>query len=158
MLWFVLATILATIAGKVADWIDMTDEFVYERLAISISRYHSLLPRIHGAVITLTQLYPPLIAPIFPDGTVPDDLERPHPRRLGDELRGDPGVPARPPRLRQSVGRLAAGGRLADDPLDDLLAVPRHRDRCLSAVSWTMLAVHRSVAAPAGRTTSSRSS
>ena len=79
VLWFVLATILATIAGKVADWNDMTDELVWERLAISIWQYHSLLPRLHGEVIkNLAQLYPALISPIFAGGGVPGDLKNAH--------------------------------------------------------------------------------
>ncbi len=79
LLWFVLATILATIAGKVADWNDMTDELVWERLAISIWQYHSLLPRLHGEVIkNLAQLYPTLISPIFAGGGVPGELKNAH--------------------------------------------------------------------------------
>ena len=42
VLWFVLATVLATITAKVADWNDMTDELVWERLAVSIWQYHSI--------------------------------------------------------------------------------------------------------------------
>ncbi len=79
VLWFALATILATIAGRVADWNDMTDELVWERLAISIWQYHSLLPRLHGEVIkNLAQLYPMLISPIFAGGGVPGDLKNAH--------------------------------------------------------------------------------
>ncbi len=43
-LWFALGTVLALIAGRVADWNDMTDELVWERLAISVWQWHSLIP------------------------------------------------------------------------------------------------------------------
>ncbi len=43
----------------------MTDELVYERLAISVGRTGSPLPAIHGVFVrSLDQLYPWLIAPI----------------------------------------------------------------------------------------------
>jgi hypothetical protein len=63
------------VTGRVRDWFDMTDELRYERLAISIARTHSLVPRIHGLdVQSFSQLYPLLIAPIFAHGYVPHDL------------------------------------------------------------------------------------
>ena len=84
----------------------MTDELVWERLAISIWQYHSLLPRLHGEVIkNLAQLYPALISPIFAGRRRPErPEERAHPRRVGDELRRDPGLPAREARHRAGAG------------------------------------------------------
>ena len=78
-LWVVLATILSLIAERVRDWNAMTDELVYERLAISIVQTHSLIPRLHGDVVrSFAQLYPTLIAPWFAHGYVPHDLVNAH--------------------------------------------------------------------------------
>ena len=57
----------------------MTDELVWERLAISVGQWHSVLPRLHGEVIrSLSQLYPLLLAPFFWSGFVSTDLQRAH--------------------------------------------------------------------------------
>ena len=78
-LWVVLATILSLIAERVRDWNAMTDELVYERLAISIVQTHSLLPRLHGDVVrSFAQLYPMMIAPWFAHGYVPHNLVNAH--------------------------------------------------------------------------------
>ncbi|MDX6566490.1 MAG: hypothetical protein QOE10_2152, partial [Gaiellales bacterium] len=78
-LWGVLGTILSLIAARVTDWNAMTDELVYERLAISIAQTHSILPRLHGEVVrSLAQLYPMLISPWFSHGYVPENLKNAH--------------------------------------------------------------------------------
>src|SRR5215475_10134125 len=57
----------------------MTDELVYERLAISVSQLRSPLPHLHGELVrSLAQLYPALISPFFTTGYVPTDLVRAH--------------------------------------------------------------------------------
>jgi hypothetical protein len=56
--------VLAWLCSRVADWAVMTDELLYERLAISVSR--GGVPRLHGELVdVLTLLYPLLIAPVF---------------------------------------------------------------------------------------------
>jgi hypothetical protein len=78
-LWAVLAAILSVLAAQVRDWNAMTDELVYERLAISVAQSHSLLPRLHGELIrSLAQLYPVLISPWFTWGHVPENLRNAH--------------------------------------------------------------------------------
>ncbi len=78
-LWLAAGIGLSALTGRVRDWFDMTDELRYERLAISIARTHSLVPRIHGVdVQSFSQLYPLLIAPIFAHGLVPQDLVHAH--------------------------------------------------------------------------------
>ena len=78
-LWVVLAWGLSAITTRSRDWFDMTDELRYERLAISIARTHSLVPRTHGVDIhSFSQLYPLLIAPGFAHGYVPHDLHVAH--------------------------------------------------------------------------------
>ena len=78
-LWVLAALGLSELTGRVTDWFDMTDELRYERLAISIARTGSVLPRIHEtSVRDIDQLYPMLIAPFFAHGTVAFDLHQAH--------------------------------------------------------------------------------
>jgi len=57
----------------------MTDELLYERLAISIAHLGSPLPHIHGELIgNVNQLYPLLLAPLFHDALVPTALHDAH--------------------------------------------------------------------------------
>ncbi|MDP9224204.1 MAG: hypothetical protein M3P18_10175 [Actinomycetota bacterium] len=74
-LWFALAAGLAVLTSQVVDWYVMTDELLYERLAISIATLGSPFPHIHGEVIgNVNQLYPLLLAPLFHDTLVPSAL------------------------------------------------------------------------------------
>ncbi|CAN5334061.1 hypothetical protein BH18ACT12_BH18ACT12_04360 [soil metagenome] len=57
----------------------MTDELLYERLAISIVHLGSPLPYIHGELIgNVNQLYPLLLAPLFHETLVPSALHDAH--------------------------------------------------------------------------------
>ena len=38
-IWLVAGVALAQVTGRVADWFVMTDELLYERLAISVARW-----------------------------------------------------------------------------------------------------------------------
>ena len=79
VLWLMFGGALAWITSRVADWFVMTDELLYERLALSIDRLHSPLPRVHDvAIANLNQLYPLVLAPVFATGTVADGLHRAH--------------------------------------------------------------------------------
>jgi hypothetical protein len=79
VLWLVLAGCLAVATTRVVDWFVMTDELLYERLALSIARTGSPLPRVHGVLISnINQLYPLLIAPLFAHGLVPSSLRAAH--------------------------------------------------------------------------------
>jgi hypothetical protein len=78
-IWLGGAVGLAAITSRVVDWFVMTDELLYERLAISIAHLHTPLPRIHGELIpNVSQLYPLLIAPVFGHGLVPTSLHDAH--------------------------------------------------------------------------------
>jgi hypothetical protein len=78
-LWVAFAVGLSQITGSVKDWFVMTDELVYERLAISIAKRGSPLPYLHDQFVrSLDQLYPLLIAPFFRHGLVPHDLHGAH--------------------------------------------------------------------------------
>jgi hypothetical protein len=78
-LWLTLAGVLAVLTASVVDWYVMTDELLYERLAISIAHLHSPLPHIHGELIgNVNQLYPLLLAPLFHATLVPSALHDAH--------------------------------------------------------------------------------
>jgi hypothetical protein len=77
-LWLALAAVLAGLTSQVQDWYVMTDELLYERLAISIAHLGSPVPHVHGEVIgNVNQLYPLLLAPLF-RGMVPPGLHDAH--------------------------------------------------------------------------------
>jgi hypothetical protein len=79
LLWLALGSLLAVLTTRIVDWFVMTDELLYERLAISVGRLGSLLPHVHGELIAnANQLYPLLIAPAFARGYVPDSLWEAH--------------------------------------------------------------------------------
>src|SRR6478672_5690944 len=79
LLWLALGTALAALTSKVADWFVMTDELLYERLALSIARTHSPLPRVHTEVISnINQLYPLVIAPVFRHGAILHGFHQAH--------------------------------------------------------------------------------
>jgi hypothetical protein len=78
-LWLALGIGLAVITTQVVDWYVMTDELLYERLAISIGTLHSPLPHVHGELIAnVNQLYPLLLAPLFDGRLVPSALRDAH--------------------------------------------------------------------------------
>jgi hypothetical protein len=78
-LWLVLAGVLAGLTSRVQDWYVMTDELLYERLAISIAHSGSPLPHVHGELIgNVNQLYPLLLAPLFHGALVPSGLHHAH--------------------------------------------------------------------------------
>ncbi len=78
-IWIACGVGLSVIAGRARDWFDMTDELRYERLAASIARAHSVVPRIHGVLVeSWAQLYPVLIAPVFDHRYAPQDVQAAH--------------------------------------------------------------------------------
>lgn len=88
-----LATGLAELSSRVGDWFVMTDELLYERLALSIDRLHSPLPHVHGVLVAnINQLYPLVLAPVFARGTVTEDLHAAH--ILGAFVMASAGIPA----------------------------------------------------------------
>ncbi|MBD0337794.1 MAG: hypothetical protein ICV67_00715 [Thermoleophilia bacterium] len=77
--WLGLGLGLSRVTGRINDWFVMTDELFYERLAISVARTGSPLPRVRGELIdSFNQLYPVLIAPAYARGLVPDSLHEAH--------------------------------------------------------------------------------
>lgn len=79
VLWLVLGGVVAILTTRVVDWYVMTDELLYERLALSVGQLHSPLPHVHGHLIgNVNQLYPLLLAPLFDGRLVPDGLRDAH--------------------------------------------------------------------------------
>ena len=77
--WAALAACLSALTTRVDDWYVMTDELLYERLAVSIAQGLSPLPRIHGELVpSFGQLYPLLVSPVFRHGSIPSDLNHAH--------------------------------------------------------------------------------
>jgi hypothetical protein len=73
VVWLVLGAGLASLTSRVRDWFVMTDELLYERLALSVVRLHSPLPRVHGELVAnVNQLYPLLLAPVIAVKPGPD--------------------------------------------------------------------------------------
>jgi dolichyl-phosphate-mannose-protein mannosyltransferase len=78
-LWIAAGAALQALTTRVADWFVMTDELLYERLALSVARHHSPLPRVHEALIpNVDQLYPLLLSPVFGDAPVWQSLRNAH--------------------------------------------------------------------------------
>jgi hypothetical protein len=154
LVWLGLGYGLSRITGRVVDWFVMTDELLYERLAISIAETGSPLPRIHGELIaSLNQLYPLIIAPVYRNGLVPESLHDAH--VLNAFVMTSASVPAF--LLARSVvdRRWAAYAvavlsvcvpwmTLSSFLLTEVVAYP--------AFLWAVLAIHRAAASPgAGR-------
>src|SRR5918995_785920 len=74
-----LGWILSLATTRMKNWFVMTDELYYERLAVSVAQTGSLLPRLHGEVVSnVNQLYPILISAVFGEGDVARSLEAAH--------------------------------------------------------------------------------
>jgi uncharacterized membrane protein len=60
------AAVLASLSSQVGTWAVMTDELLYERLALSIAQTGSPLPALHHEQVAVyAQLYPLLLSPVF---------------------------------------------------------------------------------------------
>lgn len=74
-----LGWVLSLATTRVKNWFVMTDELYYERLAISVAQTGSLLPRIHGELVSnVNQLYPVVISAVYGDGDVGSSLAAAH--------------------------------------------------------------------------------
>jgi hypothetical protein len=152
-LWMIAATVLASVTGRVTDWYVMTDELVYERLAISIARTGSPVPRVHGVFVrSLDQLYPLVIAPLFVHGSVAHDIKEAH--VLGAFLMSSACIPAFLLAWRVSgrtwlawvlaLGSIAIPWTIYSSfLLTETIAYP--------LFLWAVLAIQRAVAAPSVR-------
>jgi hypothetical protein len=73
--WLACGFGLSEVTRRVTDWFVMPDELFYERLGISVGRFHSLVPRVHGVFVpNVNQLYPILLGAVYRNGYVPESL------------------------------------------------------------------------------------
>jgi hypothetical protein len=152
-LWVGLALVLSALTTRVVDWVVMTDELFYERLAISVWQLGTPLPNVHGELIpSLNQLYPLLLAPVFRDGLVTDALADAH--TLNAWVMSSACIPAFFLARRVTGSRLAAYGValltvcvpwivLSSFLLTEVAGYP--------AFLWAMLALQAAIAAPSRR-------
>jgi hypothetical protein len=78
-IWVAAGAGLAAITTKVVDWFVMTDELLYERLAISVAHLHDPLPHLRGELVPNgSQLYPVLLSTVYRHGLVPASLHDAH--------------------------------------------------------------------------------
>jgi hypothetical protein len=151
--WLALGTALALLTSRVADWYVMTDELLYERLAISIAHLHSPLPRVHGELIgNVNQLYPLMLAPLFHDRLVPPALHDAH--VLNAFVMSSACIPAYLLARRVTQSRTAAYVvaalsvcipwiALSSFLMTEVIAYP--------VFLWTALALHRTIVSPCAR-------
>jgi hypothetical protein len=153
LLWLALGGALAILTTRVADWYVMTDELLYERLAISVSQLHSPLPHVHGELIgNVNQLYPLLLAPLFAVGLVPSGLRDAH--LLNGLLMSSAAIPA-----FLLARRVSNGSRLAYVvavltvclPWIVLASFLMTEAVAYPAFLWAILALHNATVAPRAR-------
>jgi hypothetical protein len=152
-LWVSLALVLSSLTTRVVDWYVMTDELLYERLAISVFQLGTPIPHVHGdALPNLNQLYPLLLAPVFRDGLVTDALADAH--ALNAWVMSSACIPAYLLVRRVTGSRWAAYGValltvcvpwivLSSFLLTEVAGYP--------AFVWAALAMHAAIAAPSWR-------
>ena len=131
----------------------MTDELLYERLAISIANTHSPLPRVHGEVVSnINQLYPLLIAPAFRQAAIVARVPPgARPERVRHELGGDPCVPARPAFDLQSILPFVVAVATVTVPWITLSSFLLTEVAAYPAFVWALLGIQASVARPSVR-------
>ena len=107
-----LGWILSLATTRVKNWFVMSDELYYERLAISVAQTGSLLPRVHGELVSnVNQLYPVLLSTMYGSGNVPASLAGAH--RLNAFVIATAAIPVYLVARRVGVGAIlavAAGG------------------------------------------------
>lgn len=149
-IWVGAGAGVAAVTTHVVDWFVMTDELLYERLAISVVRLHSPLPHVHGELIpNVSQLYPLLLATVYRHGLVPSALHEAH--RLNAYVMASAALPAF--LLARAVTRRRLAAYLvallsvcvpwlvfSSFLLTEVVAYP--------AFLWAMLALHHATASP----------
>jgi hypothetical protein len=143
----VLGWVVSLATTRVKNWFVMSDELYYERLAIAVAQTGSLLPRVHGELVSnVNQLYPVLISTVYGDGNVPASLEAAH--RLNAFVIATAAIPVYLLARRVGVGTVlavACGGLavavpwvvLASFLLTEVVAYP--------ACCWALLALVQAV-------------
>lgn len=152
-LWVGLAAALAALTTRVADWFVMTDELLYERLALSVVRLHSPLPYVHHQLIpNVNQLYPLLLSiPFALGGTVGRAMPATH--ALNAVVMSSAAVPAYllARRVASLWPALLAAALTVAVPWISLASFLMTETAAYPAFLWAVLALQRDVAAPSRR-------
>jgi len=142
-----LGWVLSLATTRVKNWFVMSDELYYERLAIAVAQTGSLLPRVHGEIVSnVNQLYPVLLSTMYGSGNVPASLAGAH--RLNAFVIATAAIPVYLLARRVGVGTIlavVAGGLAAAVPwvvlssflLTEVVAYP--------AFCWALLAIVHAV-------------
>lgn len=149
-IWAAAATALAIPARRVVDWFWMTDELLYERLALGVARTGSPLPVLHGQRVPVTNfLYPVLLAPLVDGHLVPAFLTRAH--TLNAILMTSAAVPAyliARGALRSQLGAYAAALLTVLVPWVVLASFLLTESAAYPAFLWAVYLAQRTVTRP----------
>jgi hypothetical protein len=145
--------VLAALAWRVRDWVVMTDELQYSKLATSIGETLSPLPMLRGMhVSAYAQLYPLLLAPLYGPLSSLDAFRAAH--LLNGVLFASAGIPAyllaREAALSRRWALVATLLSLAL-PWNVQTAFVMTESAAYPAFLWASLAIVRAVARPSAR-------
>jgi hypothetical protein len=149
---FGAAIVLGSLASRVGGWAVMTDELLYERLALSIAQTGSPVPSLHGEHVDVyAQLYPLLIAPVFALVPMPSAVIVAH--GWNGILFASASIPAYLLARRlvpawMSVATAIASVALPWSVISGFLMTEA---AAYPAFVWAVFAIHRAVAAPTPR-------
>lgn len=138
---------------RITDWLVMTDELLYERLALSVAETGSPLPTVHGVhVQVLSMLYPLLIAPAYAAFGMPEALHAVH--LWNSVLMASAAIPAyllARDVVRSRAWALAVSALTASVPWTVLSGFVLTENAAYPAFLWAVLAMQRSLSAPSAR-------
>jgi hypothetical protein len=139
--------VLSLATTRVKNWFVMSDELYYERLAISVAQTGSLLPRVHGELVSnVNQLYPVLLSTMYGSGNVPASLAGAH--RLNALVIATAAIPVYLLARRIGVGlwlALGAGALAAAVPWVVLASFLLTEVVAYPAFCWALLALVHAV-------------
>ena len=151
-LFVVSAVALAVLCSRVADWAVMTDELLYERLALSFVD-GAFLPTLHGDHADVyAVLYPFLLMPVFAVVELPDAVRVVH--GLNGVLFASVAIPTWLLARELALPRLAAlaSGLFAIAlPWTVIGGFVMTESAAYPAALWALLAIHRAVVLPSPR-------
>jgi hypothetical protein len=151
-LFAVSAVVLAVLCWQVSDWAVMTDELLYERLALSFVD-GAFLPTLHGQHVDVyAVLYPFLLMPVFALVDLPDAVRFVH--GLNGVLFASAAIPTWLLARELALPRLSAVASaffaialpwtvIAGFVMTESVAYP--------AALWALLAIQRAIVAPSPR-------
>lgn len=151
-LFVVSAVALAVLCWRVSDWAVMTDELLYERLALSFVD-GAFLPTLHGEHVDVYGvLYPFLLMPVFAVVELPDAIRAVH--GLNGLLFASAAIPTWLLARELALSRLAALGSALFAvvlPWSVIGGFVMTESAAYPAALWALLAIHRTVVTPSPR-------